>query len=287
LLRTPTALVPARVTAIRHRLDVVRLAEDPADILAENDIGLVALSTERPIVIDRYKDNRELGCFLLIDRLSNETVAAGMVVEPVQSTANVFWQKFDVSRADRVSLKGQTPAIVWLTGPSGAGKSTVANTIESMLTHAGHHAYVLDGDNVRHGLNRDLGFSAAERTENIRRIGEVARILADAGLIVIVAAISPYARDRAAARATAGDIAFYEVFVDTPLDICAQRDPKGLYRRALAGKISDFTGIGAPYEAPDSPDVRLRGAEETPVEEAGQVIKLLIAAGHVRPMAID
>jgi bifunctional enzyme CysN/CysC len=197
----------------------------------------------------------------------------------------LFWQKFDVSREDRIRAKGQTPAILWLTGPSGAGKSTVANVVEGILTHAGHHAYVLDGDNVRHGLNRDLGFSAAERTENVRRLAEVARILADAGLIAIVAAISPYARDRAAARTTAVGIPFYEVFVDTPLEICAARDPKGLYRRARAGKIDNFTGVSAPYETPETPDLHLYGASETPLQEAEKLIAMLVRMSHIRPAA--
>jgi bifunctional enzyme CysN/CysC len=282
LLRTPSELVPARVSALKHRLDVAALAETPAETLAKNDIGVAAIAVERPVAVERYADNRSLGSFILIDRLSNETVAAGMVAEPVPFARNVFWQKFDVSREDRVRAKGQAPAILWLTGPSGAGKSTAANLVEGILTRAGHHAYVLDGDNVRHGLNRDLGFAAAERTENIRRIGEVARILADAGLIVIVAAISPFARDRAAARATAAGIPFYEVFVDTPLEICAARDPKGLYRRARDGKIDNFTGVGAPYERPQAPDLHLYGASETPLQEAEKLIELLARMGHIR-----
>jgi len=282
LLRTLAGLVPARVAALRHRLDVVALAETPAETLAKNDIGLAAIAVERPVALERYADNRRLGSFLLIDRLSNETVAAGLVVEPIVAAQNVFWQKFDVSRQDRVRAKGQTPAILWLTGPSGAGKSTVANRVEAMLTRAGHHAYVLDGDNVRHGLNRDLGFSAAERTENIRRLAEVARILADAGLIVIVAAISPFARDRQAARATAADIAFYEAFVDTPLEICAARDRKGLYDRARSGKLGNFTGVSAPYEKPQAPDLHLFGARETPAQEAEKLIALLARMGHIR-----
>jgi bifunctional enzyme CysN/CysC len=208
-----------------------------------------------------------------------------MVVDPILSARNLFWQKFHVSREDRIRAKVQTPAILWLTSPSGAGKSTVANLVEGILTRAGHHAYVLDGDNVRHGLNRDLGFSAAERTENVRRISEVARILADAGLIVIVAAISPYARDRAAARATAAGNAFYEAFVDTPLEICAARDQKGLYRRARDGKLGNFTGVNAPYERPETPDLHLYGASETPKQEAEKLIELLARMGHIPPNA--
>lgn len=178
-----------------------RASGRPATTLGVNEIGLVAIATDRPVIVDRYEDNRALGAFLLVDWLSNATLAAGTVVEAVQPAANVYWQKFDVRRADRPAARRQLTAVVWLTGPSGAGKSTVANELERLLTQAGCHAYVLDGDNIRHGLNRDLGFSPAERSENVRRLAEVAQILADAGLIAIVAAIAPYARDRANARA--------------------------------------------------------------------------------------
>jgi len=281
LMRQGTDLVPCRITALRNRLDIVRLAEDPATTLGPNDIGTAAIETARPVVVERYGDNRALGSFLLIDRLTNATLAAGMVVEAINAAANVYWQRFDTGKADRPTAGRQSPAILWLTGPSGAGKSTVANALERQLTAAGCHAYVLDGDNVRHGLNRDLGFSPPERAENVRRLAEVAHILADAGLIAIVAAIAPYAQDRANARAIAKDVPFYEIFVDTPLDVCAARDPKGLYRRARQGLVSDFTGVGAPYERPQAPDLRLDGTAETPRQEAGRIIDLLAARGHV------
>ena len=285
LLRTRTLLVPVRVAAVRHRLDMVALAQEPARALAANEIGSVVLSTDQPIVVERYEANRELGAFLLIDRLSNVTVAAGMVTEPVGNSANVFWQKFETRAQDRPLSRSQVPAIIWLTGPSGAGKSTIAGEIERRLVAMDRSVYVLDGDNVRHGLNRDLGFSEPERRENVRRLAEVARILADAGLIAVVAAIyKPYGgRDRCTdARAIAGDIGFYEAFVDTPLDICAQRDPKGLYRQAMAGRLQDFTGINAPYEAPLRPDLHLDGAHRSPQSQAGRVIDLLISRGHIR-----
>ncbi|WP_276199388.1 adenylyl-sulfate kinase [Chelatococcus sp. XZ-Ab1] len=281
LMRQGTDLVPCRITALRSRLDVVRMAENPATTLGANDIGTAVLETGRPVVVERYGDNRTLGSLLLIDRLNNETLAAGMVVEAVNAAANVYWQRFDTTTADRPSAGRQTPAILWLTGPSGAGKSTVANALERRLTAAGCHAYVLDGDNMRHGLNRDLGFSPPERAENVRRLAEVAHILADAGLIAIVAAIAPYAQDRANARAIAKDVPFYEIFVDTPLDVCASRDPKGLYMRARQGLVSDFTGVGAPYERPQAPDLRLDGTAETPQQEAGRIVDLLAARGHV------
>jgi bifunctional enzyme CysN/CysC len=281
LLRTRTMLVPARIAALRHRLDVVSLSQEPARSLVRNEIGSAVIATDRPVVLERYRDNRDLGAFLLVDRITNETVAAGMVTEPVESGANIFWQKFQVRPQDRPLSRSQVPAIVWLTGPSGAGKSTIAGEIERLLVERGCSTYVLDGDNVRHGLNRDLGFSEEERRENVRRLAEVARILADAGLIAVVAAISPYARDRAQARATAGDIGFYEAFVDTPLDICAQRDPKGLYRQARAGRLKDFTGVDAPYERPAEPDLHLDGSGKAPESEARRVLDWLAAHGHI------
>jgi bifunctional enzyme CysN/CysC len=200
----------------------------------------------------------------------------------VAGAGNVFWQKFQTRAQDRPLSRSQVPAIVWLTGPSGAGKSSIAGEIERRLVAMERSVYVLDGDNVRHGLNRDLGFSEPERRENVRRLAEVARILADAGLIAIVAAISPYARDREAARSVAGDIGFYEAFVDTPLDVCARRDTKGLYRQAMSGRLQDFTGISAPYERPAQPDLHLDGAQGSPESEAGKVVDLLIRRGHVR-----
>lgn len=282
LLRTKTRLISVRLAALRHRLDVVTLAHDRVNTLNVNDIGRVVITSDQPIVLEPYRDSRDLGAFLLIDRISNQTVAAGMVVEALQPRANLFWQSFDIRREDRPTTRNQVPAVVWLTGRSAAGKSTIVNEVERQLVVAGHNAYVLDGDNVRHGLNRDLGFTEAERQENVRRIAEVARILADAGLIALVAAISPYAADRANARAVAGDVAFYEVFVDTPIEICVQRDPKGLYRRALSGTLKGFTGIDSPYETPEAPDLRVRGAGSNPSEVAQAIIEFLAARGHLQ-----
>jgi bifunctional enzyme CysN/CysC len=283
LMRHTTGFLPCRITAVRSRLDIVQLVDGSAATLEANDIGFVIITAERPATVDRYEDNHRLGAFLLIDRLTNATLAAGMIVEAINPAANTYWQKFDVRQTDRSAAKKQAPAIMWLTGPSGAGKSTVANVVERQLTQAGYHAYVLDGDNVRHGLNRDLGFSPAERRENVRRLAEVARILADAGLITLVAAIAPYAHDRADARSTAGDVPFYEIFVDTPIELCAQRDPKGLYKRARMGLLNEFTGVGAPYERPVSPDLLLDGAVDTPTQEAHRIVDLLIDRGHIRP----
>jgi bifunctional enzyme CysN/CysC len=238
-----------------------------------NDIGRVKIASDRLIAFDEYGANRDMGGFILIDRLSNRTVAAGMIVHPLRRGQNVQVQKFDIDRATRAGLKGQRPAVAWLTGLSGAGKSTIANIVERRLTLAGHHCYIIDGDNIRHGVNKDLGFTAADRVENIRRAAEIAKLLADAGLIVIVSLISPFIRERAMAREIVGDIDFLEVFVDTPLAMCEARDPKHLYAKARAGAIVNFTGIDAPYEAPPAPDLVLQTANGS----AESLAELLIA----------
>jgi bifunctional enzyme CysN/CysC len=237
-----------------------------------NDIGHVKIAADRLMAFDTYRENRDMGGFVLIDRLSNRTVGAGMIAHALRRGQNVQVQKFDINRANRAELKGQRPAVVWLTGLSGAGKSTIANIVEQRLTLAGRHCYILDGDNVRHGVNKDLGFTAADRVENIRRVAEIARLLADAGLIVIVSLISPFIRERAMAREIAGDIDFLEVFVDTPLAVCEARDPKHLYAKARAGAIVNFTGIDAPYEAPPSPDLRLETANATAESLAASLV---------------
>jgi bifunctional enzyme CysN/CysC len=225
------------------------------------------------VAFDPYLENRDLGGFILIDRLSNRTVGAGMIVHALRRGQNIQLQKFDIDRAIRAESKGQKPAVVWLTGLSGAGKSTIANIVERRLTVAGRHCYILDGDNIRHGVNKDLGFTAADRVENIRRVAEIARLLADAGLIVVVSLISPFIRERAMAREIAGDIDFLEVFVDAPLATCEARDPKRLYAKARAGTIVNFTGIDAPYEPPPAPDLTLQTANAS----AESLADLLIA----------
>jgi bifunctional enzyme CysN/CysC len=220
-------------------------------------MGLVKIAADQPLAFDPYSENRDTGSFILIDRMTNRTVGAGLVEHALRRGQFVSWQAFDVDRSTRAALKGQKPAIVWLTGLSGAGKSTIANLVEGKLTAQGRHCYVLDGDNVRHGLNRDLGFTAEDRVENVRRVAEVARLMADAGLIVIVSLISPFARERMMARQIAGETDFVEVYVSAPLAVCETRDPKGLYRKAREGVLVNFTGIDAPYEAPDAADVVL------------------------------
>ena len=263
LLKIGTQLVPASITDLKFRTNVNTLEKSPAKSLELNEVGTVTLATDKPIAFDSYAAGGQTGAFILIDRLSNATVGAGVIEFGLRRAQNLSYQNFDVNRQVRADLKGQEPHIVWFTGLSGSGKSTVANLIEKRLTIEGRHAYILDGDNVRHGLNKDLGFTDADRVENIRRVGEVARLMADAGLIVLVSFISPFRNERRLAREIAGDVQFTEVYVDTPLAVCEARDPKGLYARARRGEIKNFTGIDSPFEAPEHPDLVLHGADES------------------------
>ena len=280
LLRTETDQVSATVTELRHRVDVGSFAQEAAKSLELNEIGVCNISVQSPIVFDPFSDDRTTGAFVLIDRASNATVAAGMIRHPLRRAANIHWQALDVNRAARAELKRQKPAVLWFTGLSGSGKSTIANLLEKKLYAAGRHTYILDGDNVRHGLNRDLGFTEEDRVENIRRVSEVARLMADAGLIVLVSFISPFRAERDMARELMGEGEFVEVFVDTPIDECARRDPKGLYRKALAGEITNFTGIDSPYEPPLNADVRLETAGRTPEEMADALEEWLRERGY-------
>jgi bifunctional enzyme CysN/CysC len=253
-------------------LDVTTLREEtPPDQLELNDIARITLRTSAPVVADPYRENRTTGAFILIDEDSNDTVGAGMVrvIEPsaprdAPHSPGVTWHDTGLGREHRWSSLGTRGATVWLTGLPASGKSSVAAALERLLVEAGHPAYFLDGDNLRHGLSGDLAFSPADRTENIRRVAHVARLMADAGMVSIASLVSPAHHDRALARDLhqAAGLPFLEVYVDTPVEICEQRDPKGLYARARAGKLLDFTGVSAPYEAPEHPDVRIRGAEE-------------------------
>ena len=271
-LRIGTREVAATVTAISHRIDVNTQAHEAAKQLAMNDVGLVKLSLAAPIPLATYDESRALGGFILVDRLSNATAGAGVVRHGLRRGENLHWQAFTVDKALRAAQKNQTPRCIWLTGLSGSGKSTIANLVERALVAQGRHTYVLDGDNVRHGLNRDLGFTEADRVENLRRVAEVARLMVDAGLIVLVSFISPYAREREMARSLFAPGEFLEVFVDTPLAVCEARDPKGLYAKARAGRIPNFTGINAPYERPEAPEVRLDTTAATPEALARQVL---------------
>jgi bifunctional enzyme CysN/CysC len=259
LLQAGPRAVPAVVTTVRNRLDVVSGRQLAARTLGINDIGTVELTTDSPIPLDAYDTSRTTGSFLLVDRISKETVAAGMVRFALRRGRNIVPHTYTVDRDARQRLKGQRARVLWLTGLPGAGKSTIADALERRLHAMGLHTYVLDGDNVRSGLNKDLGFTPEDRAENVRRVAEAARLLLDAGLIVIVALVSPFRADRAAARSLfdAGD--FVEAWVDTPAEVCAHRDPKGLYAKAKAGLLPNMTGLGQVYEAPEHPDVVVDG----------------------------
>lgn len=271
LLKIGSQQVPASITALKFKTNVNTLEQSPAKHLELNEVGTVTLATDKPVSFDSYGANPLTGSFILIDRISNATLGAGVIDFGLRRAQNLSYQNFDVNRQVRAEMKGQEAQIVWFTGLSGSGKSTVANLIEKRLTAEGRHAYILDGDNVRHGLNKDLGFTDEDRVENIRRVAEVARLMADAGLIVLVSFISPFRNERRLAREVAGDIRFTEVFVDTPLEVCEARDPKGLYARARRGEIKNFTGISSPYEAPEHPDVVLEGGQKAPVQMAEEL----------------
>ena len=271
-LRIGTREVAATVTEISHRIDVNTQAHEAAKQLAMNDVGLVKLSLAAPIPLATYAESRVLGGFILVDRLTNATAGAGVVRHGLRRGENVHWQAFSVDKAVRAAQKQQTPRCVWFTGLSGSGKSTIANLVERGLVGQGRHTYVLDGDNVRHGLNRDLGFTEADRVENLRRVAEVAKLMVDAGLVVLVSFIAPYARERETARSLFAPGEFVEVFVDTPIEVCEARDVKGLYAKARAGKIPNFTGVNAPYERPEAPDLRLDTMAATPEALAQRVI---------------
>jgi bifunctional enzyme CysN/CysC len=281
LLRLGARTVTATVTNIAHRLDVDTLTETPARELHLNEIGRVTLSLSQPVAFEPYRFNREMGGFILIDRLTRNTVGAGMVERAARDASDIHLQSITVDKPARAAMKGQRPAVLWFTGLSGAGKSTVANIVERRLHADNRHTMILDGDNVRHGLNRDLGFSEADRVENIRRIAEVSRLFVDAGMIVLVSFISPYRAERMLARERVEEGEFIEIFVDTPLDECRRRDPKGLYAKADAGTIRNFTGIDAPYEAPTDPEIHLATLDAGPEALAEQVIADLRRRGIV------
>ncbi len=267
-----TRQVVGTVTEISTRLDVDTLAEVPVRELGLNEIGRVTIALSQRVACERYAVSRELGGFILIDRLSRNTVGAGLVTELRAGASDIHWHHLDVDKEARARLKGQKPVVLWFTGLSGAGKSTIANLVEKHLHARGHHTMSLDGDNVRHGLNRDLGFSEADRVENIRRIAEVSKLFVDAGLIVLVSFISPYRAERMLARDCVAAGEFVEIFVDTPVEECRRRDPKGLYRRADAGQIRNFTGVDAPYEPPLDPELRLPTLNTSPEDLAQHVI---------------
>ena len=271
VLRTETDSVSATVTALRYSIDVNSRGHQSAKTLGTNEIGVCNLSTQHAICFDTYASNRTTGNFILIDRFTNETVGAGMIIHSLHRANNVHWQALTIDRTAHAAQKNQHPAVLWFTGLSGSGKSTIADLVEKLLHAAGKHTFLLDGDNIRHGLNRDLGFTAEDRVENIRRIAEVAKLMTDAGLIVLVSFISPFRSERRMAREMMPQGEFLEICVDAPLQECIRRDPKGLYKKAIAGKIPNFTGISSPYEAPEKPDIHLKTMDHDPLELAQHV----------------
>ena len=279
LMRIGNIWTPCSVTSIRHRVDVNTLEEHAARRLALNEIGFCNFSAGQPIPLDPYEENRATGAFILVDRFTNRTAGAGMIAYPLRRASNIHHEHFSIDKQARAALVGNTPMVLWFTGLSGSGKSTIANIVEQKLHRAGRPTYSLDGDNVRHGLCRDLGFTAEDRVENIRRVGEVAKLFVDAGMIVLCSFISPFQAERRMVRDLLGPGEFVEVFVDTPIEACIARDPKGLYARAQAGQIKNFTGIDSPYEAPEHPELHITTAGRTPEECAEDVLDRLRAAG--------
>jgi len=275
-LKLGTQTVSATVQQPKHRVDVNTMDELAAKTLSLNDIGVAEVYSDKVLVFENYSENRTLGGFILIDKITNATVAAGMLNFSLRRSQNVHWQATDITREHHASLKNQTPRVLWFTGLSGSGKSTIANEVEKKLALMNRHTFLLDGDNVRHGLNKDLGFTEADRIENIRRIGEVAKLMTDAGLIVLTAFISPFRAERRMVREMLKDHEFVEIFVDTPLEVAEQRDVKGLYKKARAGDLKNFTGIDSPYEAPEKPEITVNTVEMSPEEAANYIIDRIL-----------
>lgn len=287
LLRTETDQTPVTISKIEYRTDVNTFAREAAELLDLNEVGLCHLQTGEAIVFDPYASNRVTGAFVLIDRITNATIGAGMIDSALRQSTNVHFHAFDLDKRARAAQKFQKPAVLWFTGLSASGKSTIANRLEQRLHALGKHTYLLDGDNVRHGLNSDLGFSDADRTENIRRVGEVAGLMADAGLIVLVSFIAPFQAERDRIRERLDEGEFIEIFVDTPIEDCIARDPKGLYAKALRGEIKSFTGIDSPYEAPPSPELHLQTKGRNIDELVAEVEKYLAERGIIGSFGSD
>jgi len=275
-LKIGTQMVSATVQAPKYTINVNTMEHCAAKTLELNAIGVAEITTDRPITFEPYADNRALGGFILIDKIGNSTVAAGMLHFSLRRAQNVHWQALDVTREARAEIKNQRPGVLWFTGLSGSGKSTIANLVEKKLHALGKHTFLLDGDNVRHGLNKDLGFTEADRIENIRRVGEVARLMTDAGLIVLTAFISPFRAERELARSLTPEGEFFEVFIDTPLDVAEARDVKGLYKKARSGALKNFTGIDSPYEAPENPEIRIDTTKISPADVAELIVAKLL-----------
>ncbi|MDA7945999.1 MAG: sulfate adenylyltransferase subunit CysN [Hyphomicrobiaceae bacterium] len=281
ILKSGSQQASASISTLKYKLNVDNLEHQAGKNLDLNEVGYCNLSLDRPLVFDAYRNDREMGGFILVDRLTNMTVGAGMIEFGLRRATNIQWQKLDIDKAIRAEQKGQKPCVLWFTGLSGSGKSTVANLLEKQLHATGRHTYVLDGDNVRHGLNKDLGFTDADRVENIRRVAETAKLFVDAGLIVMVSFISPFRSERRMARELFAEDEFLEVFVDTPLDVCEARDPKGLYKKARAGEIKNFTGIDSAYEVPVRADIILEGGKQVPDDLVADLISSLQKKGFI------
>jgi bifunctional enzyme CysN/CysC len=292
LMKIGTQTVTATVAPLKYKVNVNTLEHVAGKDLQLNEIGVCCLELSQPVVFERYADNRDLGGFILVDRLTSTTVGAGLLHYALRRSQNVHWQSLDINKAARASLKHQKPCVVWFTGLSGAGKSTIANMLEKRLHALGRHTYILDGDNVRHGLNKDLGFTDADRVENVRRVAEVARLMVDAGLIALVSFISPFRAERRMARSLLQSGEFYEVFVQVPLSVAETRDPKGLYRKARRGELTNFTGIDSPYEEPEQPEVRIDTTRLTPEQAADVILEQLrrgdvIGLDPIPPITVD
>lgn len=282
LLKAGMRTIPAQVSEIKYKINVNTQEHLATKTLRLNEVGICNVSLDYPNSFDSYQENRQTGSFILIDHYSHATLAAGIIDFALRRAANIHWQSVDIHKDARATLKGQKPFILWFTGLSGAGKSSIANLVEKKLHNLGRHTYLLDGDNVRHGLNRDLGFTDADRVENIRRVAETAKLMMDAGLIVLVSFISPFRSEREMARKLVKEEEFLEVFIDTPLEICEQRDVKGLYKKARAGQLKNFTGIDSPYERPENAEITIKGEMQTPEEAALFVVMTLKAKGFIR-----
>jgi bifunctional enzyme CysN/CysC len=271
-LKLATQLVTATIHSPKYQVNVNTMEHLAAKTLSLNAIGIANLSTDRPLVFESYEKSRDLGGFILIDKISNATVAAGLLHFALRRSSNVHWQPLDVDRDAHARLKHQHPRLLWFTGLSGAGKSAIANLVQKKLYALGKHSFLLDGDNIRHGLNKDLGFTDADRVENIRRIGEVAKLMTDAGLIVLTAFISPFRAERRMVREMSQPGEFIEIYVETPLEVAEKRDVKGLYKKARAGELKHFTGIDSPYETPEHPEIRVNTVETSAEQAADEIV---------------
>lgn len=281
LLKTTNKITPATITELKYKVNINNFEHEPGKSLELNEVGYCNINLSQSIAYDAYRDNRRTGSFILIDRLTNNTVGVGMLVFSLRRAKNVVWQDMAIDKQARAALKHQKPCVLWFTGLSGSGKSTISNLVDKRLMDLGRHTYVLDGDNIRHGINKDLGFTDVDRVENIRRVGETAKLMVDAGLIVIVSFISPFVSERRLARSLLEENEFIEIYVNTPLEECEKRDRKGLYKKARAGEIKNFTGIDSRYEEPEYPEIEVRTLECTPEDAAMDIVGYLESKGYL------